>query len=55
MATLRELVTKLSFKADTKAVKDFENQVDKADDALDGLAKKSGKAEKGLDGVSKKS
>ena len=54
MATLRELVTKLSFKADTKAVKDFENQVDKADDALDGLAKKSGKAEKGLDGVSKK-
>ena len=54
MATLRELVTKLSFKADTKAVKDFEKQVDKADDALDGLAKKSGKAEKGLDGVSKK-
>lgn len=54
MATLRELVTKLSFKADTKAVKDFERQVDKADDALDGLAKKSGKAEKGLDGVSKK-
>ena len=54
MATLRELVTKLSFKADTKAVKDFGKQVDKADDALDGLAKKSGKAEKGLDGVSKK-
>lgn len=54
MATLRELVTKLSFKADTKAVNDFEKQVDKADDALDGLAKKSGKAEKGLDGVSKK-
>ncbi len=54
MATLRELVTKLSFKADTKAVKDFEKQVDKADDALDGLAKKSGKAEKGLDGISKK-
>lgn len=54
MATLRDLVTKLTFKADTKAVKDFEKQVDKADDALDGLAKKSGKAEKGLDGVSKK-
>ena len=54
MATLRELVTKLSFKADTKSVSAFEMMVKQVDKALDWLAKKSGKAEKGLDDVSKK-
>lgn len=54
MATLRELVTKLSFKADTKPVKDFQNLLDKAYNALDWLAKKCFIAENGLDNFSKK-
>ena len=54
MATIRELVTKLSFKADTNPVKDFIGLLAKAANYLDNLGKKSGEAEKGLDNVAKK-
>ncbi|CAB4139069.1 tape_meas_TP901, phage tail tape measure protein, TP901 family, core region [uncultured Caudovirales phage] len=54
MATVRELVTKLSFKAETNPVKDFIGLLAKAANFLDNLGKKSGEAEKGLDNVSKK-